>query len=56
MKDSYLLKKTAKTVSLYYQRYRTRKELASLDCRRLKDIGISRAEQTREIRKPFWKE
>jgi uncharacterized protein YjiS (DUF1127 family) len=37
------------------QRARDRAELASLDDRTLRDIGISRVEVWREINKPFWR-
>lgn len=35
--------------------YRTRKQLAMLDARALKDIGVSRTDALEESRKPFWR-
>lgn len=55
MKAPDILKRSSKTFSLFYQRHRTRKELAQLDDRLLKDIGLSRADRYNEIRKPFWR-
>lgn len=34
--------------------YRQRRDLARLDDRALKDIGISREQADREARRPFW--
>lgn len=36
-------------------RRKQRRELANLDDRLLRDIGISRAEAAREAAKPFWR-
>lgn len=47
--------KPIELVNLYVQRSRSRKELANLDKRMLKDIGVSRADQIVESNKPFWK-
>lgn len=33
-----------------------RKNLAKMDARLLKDIGLTEADRLREISKPFWKE
>ncbi|HLB80832.1 MAG TPA: DUF1127 domain-containing protein [Dongiaceae bacterium] len=35
---------------------RQRRSLQALDERRLKDIGLTRADVEREARKPFWRE
>jgi len=43
-----------RTIELWRRRSRTRCELASLDDRELADIGLSRADQWLECRKPFW--
>lgn len=40
---------------LWKQRARTRRQLALLDDRQLSDIGISTAERTEEVSKPFWR-
>ncbi len=37
------------------ERRRSRAELASLDERMLRDIGVSRADVWHEINKPFWR-
>lgn len=37
------------------QRRRERRQLAELDERLLRDIGIERADALRESRKPFWR-
>ena len=39
---------------LWRERARQRHALAELDDRMLKDIGLSQAEVSREIAKPFW--
>lgn len=41
-------------VKLWRQRARGRAALAALDDHMLNDIGLSRADVTREINKPFW--
>ena len=42
------------TVLEWQERARQRYRLAELDDRMLKDIGLSRADVTREVEKPFW--
>ncbi|HLI22909.1 MAG TPA: DUF1127 domain-containing protein [Stellaceae bacterium] len=37
------------------ERWRTRRLLARLDERQLKDVGLNRLEAAREARKPFWR-
>jgi uncharacterized protein YjiS (DUF1127 family) len=37
------------------QRRRERRQLAELDERLLRDIGVERADALREARKPFWR-
>ncbi len=49
-----LLAAIALTV-LWYQRARERRHLNALDDRILADIGVTRAEATREYDKPFWR-
>jgi uncharacterized protein YjiS (DUF1127 family) len=38
------------------RRARSRAELAMLDERMLRDIGVSRADIWREVNKPFWRQ
>ncbi len=39
----------------WLDRYAQRRQLARLDSRMLKDIGVSRVDAVEEARKPFWK-
>lgn len=39
----------------WYDRYLQRRALADLDDRMLCDIGLTRRDVEREIRKPFWR-
>jgi len=39
----------------WYRRSRERTQLASLDDRMLRDIGVTRGEVLAEINKPFWR-
>jgi uncharacterized protein YjiS (DUF1127 family) len=41
-------------VLAWQDRARSRRQLANLDDHLLRDIGISRADMTREVGKPFW--
>jgi uncharacterized protein YjiS (DUF1127 family) len=43
-------------VRLWRHRARDRALLAAFDDRMLRDIGVTRADVTREIDKPFWRE
>ena len=43
-------------VRLWRRRARDRALLAAFDNRMLRDVGVTRAEVTREIDKPFWRE
>lgn len=43
-----------KTMYLWWQRARTRRQLAELDDRILADVGLDRVEARREAAKPFW--
>jgi uncharacterized protein YjiS (DUF1127 family) len=38
-----------------YARHEQRRDLAELDARMLKDVGIAPADAAEEIRKPFWR-
>jgi len=38
-----------------WRRWRSRRHLAELDDRTLKDIGITRADAEYELNKPFWR-
>ncbi len=49
------LVKIKRMIGVWYIRYVTRKELARLDARQIKDIGLSRQDQVVESNKPFWK-
>ncbi len=40
-------------LSLWTSRHRQRRALAQLDTRLLRDIGVTRAQAEREVRKPF---
>lgn len=51
-----LLAAALDTVLDWMQRERERRQLAALDHRLLRDIGLSRADALEEARKPFWKE
>lgn len=42
-------------VGIWRQRLRQRRHLASLDDRLLRDVGLTRADATRETAKPFWR-
>lgn len=52
---SRLVVRVASVAALWCERARTRHQLASLDERMLKDIGLGRAEAIGEWRKPFWR-
>ncbi len=43
------------TFKFWIERSHQRRQLAKLDDRMLKDIGLSRADVNREISKPFWR-
>jgi len=45
----------AQTLTVWRHRIHTRHELATLDDRALADIGLTRADQWCECRKPFWR-
>jgi uncharacterized protein YjiS (DUF1127 family) len=42
-------------ILLWQERARSRHQLARLDARMLKDIGLSRLDALREADKPFWR-
>ena len=42
-------------VVIWQKRARMRYELAALDARSLKDMGLSRADRDWEVAKPFWR-
>lgn len=42
-------------LQIWINRHQQRKQLASLDDRMLKDIGVSASQVNNEINKPFWK-
>ena len=50
-----LLRRLPETLRCWHQRQRQRRALAELDDRLLQDIGLTRVDANREIRKPFWK-
>ena len=43
------------TVSLWLRRLRERAELARLEERNLRDLGLTRADAAYELAKPFWR-
>jgi uncharacterized protein YjiS (DUF1127 family) len=45
----------ARAIALWTDRARQRRILAAMDDRLLSDIGITRIEAEREVRKPFWR-
>ena len=51
----HLLLRTPGMLNLWYERSRQRRQLAGLDDRLLRDIGIDRATVETEISKPFWR-
>ena len=50
-----LLLRAGTVINLWYERGRQRRDLARLDDRLLRDIGIDRATVEQEILKPFWR-
>jgi uncharacterized protein YjiS (DUF1127 family) len=50
----FLLQTIVNRLSDWRWRARTRRQLARLDARGLKDIGLSSADQRIECNKPFW--
>ncbi|HEY1029327.1 MAG TPA: DUF1127 domain-containing protein [Pseudomonas sp.] len=42
-------------VRLWHRNRRTRQQLARLDARQLADAGISSAQRSEELDKPFWR-
>ncbi len=51
-----LLRRTVAKLRQWRQRARERSQLAQLDERMLRDIGLSRTEAEYIINKPFWRE
>lgn len=49
-----LLLSASATLQLWYERHQQRRQLARLDDRLLRDIGVDRATAELEISKPFW--
>lgn len=45
-----------RVIAGWYQRYRQRRQLLTLDHGQLKDVGITVADAQHEGRKPFWVE
>ncbi len=54
-KNSLSIRKPRKMIKLWINRSCQRKQLAKLDARLLKDIGLTREQVQIEIAKPFWK-
>ncbi len=44
-----------KVLATWFQRSDSREKLKTLSDRSLKDIGLTRQEIAKEVRKPFWK-
>lgn len=49
------VKRLYAVMDLWYQRRIERKQLADVDARLLKDMGITSYQANREIKKPFWR-
>jgi len=49
-----MLLRAPETLSLWYERSRQRRQLARLDDRLLRDIGLDRASAMEEASKSFW--
>ena len=49
------LRRLAVTIDAMHTRHRARLHLQTLDDRMLKDLGLSRADISRESSKPFWR-
>ena len=49
------LRRLAVTIDAMHNRHRARLHLQTLDDRMLKDLGLSRADVSRESGKPFWR-
>jgi uncharacterized protein YjiS (DUF1127 family) len=45
----------ARTVGIWRSRIRERQAFANLDCRDMRDFGVSRWEVEHELAKPFWR-
>ena len=43
-------------IAQWYARWSSRRQLASMDDRMLRDIGLGARERSREVRKPFWRD
>ena len=54
-KPSWSIASLFKTVNIWMQRSRQRKQLAHLDKHLLDDIGLTKEMVAKEIIKPFWK-
>jgi uncharacterized protein YjiS (DUF1127 family) len=54
-RGSVLLRMTFNLLRDWRWRARTRRQLARLDARELKDIGLTRYDQRFECDKPFWR-
>lgn len=50
-----LYKNVLRVFNRWIERAYQRQQLAKLDDRMLKDIGVSRADASNEIAKPFWR-
>ena len=55
MRPNNIFGKVVETVLAWRARARERAELAALDDRMLKDIGLTRSDVYREHHKPFWR-
>jgi uncharacterized protein YjiS (DUF1127 family) len=42
------------TLALWHHRHRSRRHLAALDDRELRDVGLTREDRRTECAKPFW--
>jgi uncharacterized protein YjiS (DUF1127 family) len=53
-KPTSLIKKAFSLIKRWFQNYRTRRKLAEIPEHLLDDIGITKEQANKEIRRPFW--
>ncbi len=55
-RPAHLFLAALKLICRWHERVRQRRQLARLDTRMLRDVGITAAEAEREFNKPFWRD